>query len=275
MPFLRTVAGPDGADSTVHEVELGDPSTVSIEGLRVVLSDDATLIPVALELRNARIRAARALQEAGAEVARVSLPGVKTVLQPYLNAMRESGGVRELLTEGGAQVPGFRRLLADAIRGRSPYTTPLLMALASENLSAYIPERLSRRALAAERELGERVAEAIGDGVLLHPPFSRVAPRHGRTVGRPWMLAPTAVFNLLGMPVSEVPLGLDPAGLPLGVQVAAGRDRDHVAIAVAMELERAFGGWIPPRAAADRPGEVSGTVRAPSAGDSALAATGR
>ena len=76
------------------------------------------------------------------------------------------------------------------------------------------------------------------------------------------------------MPVTEVPLGLDDAGLPLGVQVAAGIDRDHVAIAVAMELERAFGGWTPP-AAADRPGEVSGTVRAPSAGGSALAATGR
>ena len=274
MPALRAIAGPDGIDQTVHEAELGDPAQVSIEGLRVVISDDATMVPVALELRNARVHAARALRDAGAEVERVSLPGVRTAMQPYLNAMSESGGLRELLTEGGAQVPGFARLVADAVRGRSPYTTPLLMTLASENLSEHIPERFQRRALAAERELGERVAEAIGDGVLLHPPFARVAPRHGRTVGRPWMLGPTAIFNLLRMPVTEVPLGLDEAGLPLGVQVAAGIDRDHVAIAVAMELERAFGGWTPP-AAADRPGEVSGTVRAPSAGGSALAATGR
>ncbi|HEX2129477.1 MAG TPA: hypothetical protein VHF58_09710, partial [Solirubrobacterales bacterium] len=62
----------------------------------------------------------------------------------------------------------------------------------------------------------------------------------------PWILASTAVFNLLGLPVTEVPLGLNERGLPLGVQVAAGRDRDHVAIAVALELERAFGGWVPP-----------------------------
>ena len=60
------------------------------------------------------------------------------------------------------------------------------------------------------------------------------------------MLAPTALFNLLGLPVTQVPLGLNDDGLPLGVQVAAGRDRDHVAIAVALELERAFGGWVPP-----------------------------
>ena len=70
--------------------------------------------------------------------------------------------------------------------------------------------------------------------------------RHGRTVGRPWMLAPTALFNLLGLPVTEVPLGPQRRRLPLGVQVAAGRDRDHVAIAAALELERAFGGWVPP-----------------------------
>ena len=275
MPFLRIVAGPDGIDETVHAAALGDPAEVSIEGLRVVISDDATIVPVSLELRNARIHAARALREAGAEIVRVSLPGIKTVIQPYLNAMRESGGLRELLTESGTELPGFGRLVADAIRGRSPYTTPLLMTLASENLSAYLPERLQRRALAAERELDQRVTEAIGDGVLLHPPFARVAPRHGRTVGRPWMIAPTALFNLLRMPVTEVPLGLDQAGLPLGVQVAAGRDRDHVAIAVAAELERALGGWVPPRAAADHPGEVTGAARALAAGGSALAATER
>jgi fatty acid amide hydrolase 2 len=246
MPVLRTIAGPDGIDETARQVELGDPASVSVEGLRVVLSDDATMLPVSLELRNARIRAAKVLRDAGAEIVRVSLPAVKTVIQPYLNAMRESGGLRELLTEGGAEIPGFGRLVADAVRGRSPYTTPLLMTLASENLAAYMPERLERRALAAERDLADQVAEAIGDGVLLHPPFARVAPRHGRTVGRPWVLAPTALFNLLGLPVTEVPMGLNDAGLPLGVQVAAGLDRDHVAIAVAVELERACGGWVPP-----------------------------
>jgi fatty acid amide hydrolase 2 len=245
MPFLRAIAGPDGVDTTVRAVELGDPADVSIEGLRVVISDDATLLPVSLELRNARIHAARALRDAGAEVVRVSLPAVRTVIQPYLNAMRESGGLRELLTEGGAELPSFGRLVGNAIRGRSPYTTPLLMTLASENLAAYIPERFARRALQAEKDLAEQVAEAIGDGVLLHPPFSRVAPRHGRTVGRPWMIAPTALFNLLGLPVTEVPLGLNEDGLPLGVQVAAGLDRDHVSIAVAAELERSFGGWVP------------------------------
>ena len=45
----------------------------------------------------------------------------------------------------------------------------------------------------------------IGDGVLLHPPFPRVAPKHGRTVGRPWMLLPAAAFNLMGLPATADP----------------------------------------------------------------------
>jgi fatty acid amide hydrolase 2 len=122
------------------------------------------------------------------------------------------------------------------------------MTIAAERLSGTLPSAIERRIDAAGRRLAREIEDAIGDGVLLHPPFPRVAPKHGRTVGRPWVLANMAVFNLLGLPATEVPLGIGPRRLPLGVQVVAGRDRDHVSIAVAMELERALGGWTPPRA---------------------------
>lgn len=75
---------------------------------------------------------------------------------------------------------------------------------------------------------------------------TRVAPRHSRTLGRPWLVTPAAMFNLAGTPVTEIPLGLCERGLPLGVQIAAARDHDHVSIAVALELERVFGGWVAP-----------------------------
>ena len=76
---------------------------------------------------------------------------------------------------------------------------------------------------------------------------------HGRTVGRPWWIGHAVPFNLAGVPVTQVPLGLSADGLPLGVQVAAGHGCDHVTVAVARELERVFGGWVPPAAPVSQP----------------------
>jgi len=56
-----------------------------------------------------------------------------------------------------------------------------------------------------------------------------------------------AIFNVLELPVTQVPLGLGARGLPLGVQVVGVHGEDHVTIAVAQALEEMFGGWTPPR----------------------------
>jgi len=151
----------------------------------------------------------------------------------------------DLLADAGAPAPSWRSLLTPG----GPHTRATRLALLPELLPPSAAATGRGRAVERGRALAGELIETIGDGVLLHPAHPRVAPRHGRTVGRPWLLTPSAMFNLAGVPVTEVPLGLSAAGLPVGVQVAAGRGRDHVAIAVALELERAFGGWVPPVAA--------------------------
>ena len=252
MPVLRLIAGPDGADPYCRDVDLGDPADVSLDGLDVVVSEQASRVPVSRELREVRERAAHALTAAGARVRHVPLRSLRRALDLYLAALQSgaSKGFRELLEEeaGATGRLALHRVGWGALRRRGPHTMPTAILLATESLFARLPARRMRRALAAGEALSREVEAVIGDGVLLHPPHARVAPRHGRTVGRGWLVTPTAVFNLLGLPVTQVPLGLNPAGLPLGVQVAAGRDRDHLAIAVALELERAFGGWVPPPA---------------------------
>jgi fatty acid amide hydrolase 2 len=162
---------------------------------------------------------------------------------PYLVTLQAGAGqtTTGLLEQEGLAAPSLRSLLA---RG-GPHTLPTRLALAAELLPP-VDGRRRDKLLRAGRDLAQELTDAIGDGVLLHPAHPRVAPRHGRTVGRSWLLTPAAVFNLAGVPVTEVPLGLTASGLPLGVQVAAGPDRDHVSIAVALELERVFGGWVPP-----------------------------
>jgi fatty acid amide hydrolase 2 len=80
--------------------------------------------------------------------------------------------------------------------------------------------------------------------VLLHPPYSRPAPRHRDSWRTPFDAACTAIFNVLELPVTVVPVGFEHRGLPLGVQVGAARGNDALTLAVAKALEEDFGGWV-------------------------------
>ncbi len=86
--------------------------------------------------------------------------------------------------------------------------------------------------------------------MLLYPPYASVAPRHAFPLVPPICWAYTAILNVMELPVTQVPLGLDANGVPLGVQVAAVHGNDHLTIGVACELERIFGGWVVPSLAA-------------------------
>ena len=247
MPILRVIAGSDADDPLSRDdFELGDPAEVSLAGLPVVLVEGRLVPPVSKELRGGCDRAAEVLERAGAQVRHMPLRRLRTALEPYLATLKEGAGTttREILSEAGADVRH-----RDLLRRGAPHTTATKLLLAAESSFGRLPEGRTRRALKAGKRLAAEVEELVGEGVLLHPPFGRPAPRHGMTVGRPWKVMHAAVFNLAGLPATEVPLGLNKRGLPLGVQVVAGRDRDHVGIAVALELERAFGGWVPPNPA--------------------------
>lgn len=84
------------------------------------------------------------------------------------------------------------------------------------------------------------------DGVLFVPPHPTPALYHNQPLTKPLNAAYTAIFNVLGLPVTQVPLGLGSWGVPVGVQVVASLHNDHLTLAVAAELERAFGGWVSP-----------------------------
>ncbi|MDP1849355.1 MAG: amidase [Solirubrobacteraceae bacterium] len=243
-PMLKVIAGQDGIDPYMRDVTLGDPAAVSIEGMKILLSEGTSYINVSRELRAARTRAAEALEKAGAIVETTSLKSMKKALELYLAVLKLEAGVSvaELIVAEGSAAMTLR----GGLRRKGPHTRALRLLLMSEWLTGKMPQGRLKKAAAAREAFAEEVAETIGDGVLLHPTHPRVAPRHGQTVGKPWLLTTTAVFNLAGTPVAQIPLGLNNQGLPLGVQAAAGPDNDHLAVAVALELERAFGGWVSP-----------------------------
>jgi aspartyl-tRNA(Asn)/glutamyl-tRNA(Gln) amidotransferase subunit A len=54
----------------------------------------------------------------------------------------------------------------------------------------------------------------------------------GRNVG---------VFNVWNMCAINIPVGLDPEGMPIGMQLVAGRNQEEKLLAAALAVERALG----------------------------------
>jgi amidase len=81
-----------------------------------------------------------------------------------------------------------------------------------------------------------------GYDLILTPVAERPATPHGTDPG--W-IPYTLPYSLTGWPCVVVRAGIDPAGLPIGVQIVANPWRDDVALAAAQVIERALGGWQP------------------------------
>lgn len=87
----------------------------------------------------------------------------------------------------------------------------------------------------------------LGDnGVIILPTFPITAPT-GKLIQ---LLIINAVnctlWNCFGFPATNVPMGFDKNGLPIGLQVIAAPYQDRLCLALAKELEKSFGGWVPP-----------------------------
>jgi fatty acid amide hydrolase 2 len=246
MPLLAIVAGPDGRDGGCRAMPLGEPAAVDLAGLRVLDVASNGVVPVSRDLQQAQRRAAQALEARGAVVTRGAIKGLRHSLEVWAALLESAGGTpfSELLGDG-RKVPVGRELLRWVAR-RSPHTLPALALAGLEDLAARLPG-LNARFVKVGEALKRELVDRIGDGgVMLYPSYASVAPRHYQPVVLPLRWVYTAILNVMELPVTQVPLGLDGAGLPLGVQVAGTPGQDHVTIAVAQALEADFGGWVPP-----------------------------
>lgn len=97
------------------------------------------------------------------------------------------------------------------------------------------------------RDLYQEFKEILGEnGVFLYPTHPTAAPMHHEPLVKPFNFSYTAIINVLGLPATACPVGLNKQGLPIGIQIIGGLYQDHLTLAVAEELERGFGGWVPP-----------------------------
>jgi len=198
------------------------------------------------ELVDSLESAASRLERLGATRRSVDLDGFRYALDMWSALMQSASQTPfdALLTQGGRLALGreYLRLLS----GRSAHTLPAVALVGLERIGKRM-RKYNAKMRARFQAFHEEIYALFGpDTVLLYPPYTSVAPRHNRALMPPTKWRFTAVFNILELPVTQVPMGLNAAGMPLGVQVVAGHGLDHVSIAIAQVLEEEFGGWVPP-----------------------------
>lgn len=188
----------------------------------------------------------------GASVRHVKLKQMKYSFQIWVTMMSAKGHdgkepmkFVDLLSDHGKPINPLWELIKWCL-GRSVHTIPAIgLALLEEKLK-YNSEKYKKFKTVGE-SLHKELVEMLGDdGVFLYPSHPTVAPQHHVPLTRPFNFAYTGIFNALGLPVTQCPLGLNARGLPLGIQVVAGPFNDHLTLAVAQYLEKIFGGWVCP-----------------------------
>ncbi|NWU90094.1 FAAH2 hydrolase, partial [Upupa epops] len=248
--MLRVMAGPG-----VNKLKLDEK--VSLEKIRFHCMDhdggSIFVSPVDKEILQAQKKVVQHLEsELGVQVQRVAIHKMKYSFQIWSAMMssKDSDGQEaqlftDLLGDHGKPVWPLWELLKWLV-GMSSHTLPAIALALTEKLMKLNPGG-NAKLVSMGKSLQEEVEALLGpDGVLLYPSHPTTAPRHHSPICMPFNFAYTAIFNVLGLPVTQCPLGLSSEGLPLGIQLVAASYNDHLTLAVARYLEEAFGGWVLP-----------------------------
>ncbi|KAI5701575.1 hypothetical protein M8J76_015873 [Diaphorina citri] len=243
LPFIKCLVIPE----KLHQLKLD--RTHDLKQLKVFYVEqpgDLKVSPVSGEMIGAIRKCVRALDEI-TEVSAEKLENIKQFEKSYALwrywMTKEPGNfARDLVNQEGEA--SWWRETIKIFLGMSDHTLPAIMKL----IDMHLPLPKDDWAQEQTDKLRKKLTDVLADdGVLIFPSCPCPATYHYTTFFRPYNFAYWAIFNVLGFPVVNVPVGLSKDGLPLGVQIVATTNNDKLCIDVANYLEKqSVIGWKPP-----------------------------
>ncbi|XP_068753197.1 fatty-acid amide hydrolase 2-like [Montipora capricornis] len=245
VPLLKAMAGPKA-----HELCLDEEVDLSIIKVYTIRESNFPFLtsPVDSELIKYQTKVCAFLRERfGATVEYANMESFR--YSPLIWCAMILAGEKNKLTaqilrsKGKAAAPKpFLEILKYTL-GYSKYHYTTMAAAGIQHLKDSLPD-FSSKFVVMGTKLREQLQDLLGnDGILLYPSAPNTAVPHQKSSLAPLDFSFTSVFNVMNLPVTQCPLGLDRDGLPLGIQIVAGKNNDKLSIAVAKQLENEFGGW--------------------------------
>lgn len=214
--MLQAVAGRDDMDPTSLAEPAGDYLAALGEGaggLRIGLDRRWNAADVDPEVAAALAQAEAAFRALGAEVLEVAAPGVAEAVEDWPANCAVEAAVAHAASYP-AQAEAYGPVLASVVE-------------AGRALSGVDYQRILLRRMALRGRFDALFAEV---DLLLTPihPFAPLSLEHIRTLGeQPALIGRlqtyTCPFDMTGHPTLSLPAGFSAAGLPIGLQLVAGR----------------------------------------------------
>lgn len=162
---------------------------------------------------------------------------------------------------------GIESMLLEMVKmplGLSKHTKESLLIL---TMGSTLPRERSKAYVVCEKfekfaaELKQEMEATLGElGVLLMPTMPTVAYKNNVSLLKTSDLRFSSLSNVLQLPVSHATIRLDKKHrLPFGISIMGRQYNDLLTLAVAEEVEQAFGGWTPPSALTE---PISATTKA-------------
>lgn len=177
-------------------------------------------------------RAVGRFEETGVTTVSSELPGTEEAWELFLK-----GGLAgpELFAFLSAELPEWLNTLDERVEMR---------ILGAEQMSAleYISrqqtvERLSASAAALFTEVDALITPTVA---ITPPRLVDVADQSGYAESNYLALRNTVMVNLMGLCALTIPIGIDYAGMPVGLQVIGGSGSDARVLSIGLQLERAL-----------------------------------
>lgn len=138
--------------------------------------------------------------------------------------------------------------IAKSAIGQSEFSFNLIFLAMVQMIMAVEPgSKAFHRLLNMAKDLKEDICSTLGkNGILLCPTMPEEAPKHNTSALKGLDVSLTGIFNALGLPSVQVPVGFNSNGLPIGIQVVSVPNNDRLCLETAVQLEKTFGGWCHP-----------------------------